>query len=135
MHEAFGAVDRVEDPGAAARALLLAVFLADHPVVREPFVDPPAQQGLGFAVGLGDRGAVALLLGHHPGLKEGEGAAPGFPGDVDREVVDLFEREAGHQGIFPLAIAASTVSMVFSMRVRRADSCSWGESFCSLSSV
>ena len=58
--EVVGAVDRVDVPADARRALLVAVLLADEAVVRVDGPDPLAEEALDRPVGLGDERAVGL---------------------------------------------------------------------------
>ena len=62
MGEGLGAVDRIDDPGAAAGPGDVVLLLAEDGVVGEAGLDLLADEAFGGPVGLGDRCAVALAV-------------------------------------------------------------------------
>lgn len=63
MDERLGAVDGIDHPLEPGFRLRDSMLLPDHAMVGAQFGETPPHQGLRFAVGFGDRSAVALL--HH----------------------------------------------------------------------
>ena len=62
MGEAFGAVDWIDDPGTAARAVTVGFFFADDCVGRKGLADLLTQVSFGGFVGFGDGRAIVLGL-------------------------------------------------------------------------
>ena len=74
-NEAFGPVDRIEDPDIFRLGPIAPVFLSDHPVGGKGLSDQPPHGGLGAPVRLGDgieHAAQRLVLGANRAAKKWE---------------------------------------------------------------
>ena len=94
--EGAGAVDRIQDPDVVGLRPVLAIFLADDPVIGISGCDQGAERRLCLTVGLGDRieGTGAALVGLLKGTAEiRQGDARSLAGQLDGEQFLLGHRE------------------------------------------
>ena len=92
--EAAGAVDRIDHPDELGVGAVVAILLAQHPVLREAGGDGRADSRLGAAVGGGHRieGAPfgsALVLKAVVGAEQGQDRRPGRAGEVEGEILQV----------------------------------------------
>jgi hypothetical protein len=96
VDERLGAVDGIHHPLETGFRLGDTVLLSDHSVVRTQFGEATAHQRLGFAVGFGDRRAVALLHHLELGLVTRQDGSFGLLHKAQRQGEFGFEVVRGH---------------------------------------